>query len=222
MKAFFVKFIIITLLLHVAVNTIAQQATFSKYYYQRVSLFEKLPDARHEIIFLGNSITDGCEWIELFNNKHIKNRGISGDVTAGVLNRLSEVTSSKPKKVFLLIGINDLSNNVTSDSVVANIRSIVRTIHLQSPKTKVYVQSILPVNESFKVFLKISGKTAQILQANSMLKEVSSLDHYTFIDLFSRFKNSDDNQMNPRYTNDGLHLMGDGYLLWAEILKPYL
>jgi lysophospholipase L1-like esterase len=28
--------------------------------------------------------------------------------------------------------------------------------------------------------------------------------------------------MNPKYTNDGLHLLGDGYLLWAEIIKPLL
>ena len=67
-----------------------------------------MPDTPNEIIMLGNSITDGCEWSELFQNSNIKNRGISGDITEGVLYRLDEVTRSKPAKVFLLIGINDL------------------------------------------------------------------------------------------------------------------
>lgn len=28
--------------------------------------------------------------------------------------------------------------------------------------------------------------------------------------------------MNNEYTNDGLHLLGKGYLKWAEIIKPYI
>lgn len=58
-----------------------------------------------DIIFLGNSITNGGEWSELLNNKHVKNRGISGDICMGVYDRLDAVLKGKPAKIFLLIGI---------------------------------------------------------------------------------------------------------------------
>mgnify|MGYP000061554644 CR=1 FL=1 len=65
-----------------------------------------------EIIFLGNSITDIGEWTEVWQDIHVKNRGISGDNTFGVLARLDEVVSSKPSKIFIMIGINDISKNI--------------------------------------------------------------------------------------------------------------
>src|SRR5699024_7028471 len=60
---------------------------YSAYYYHRKNLFELLPNEKKEIIFLGDSITDGNEWAEYFGSQRIKNRGISGDVTDGVLYR---------------------------------------------------------------------------------------------------------------------------------------
>ena len=91
---------------------------FSTYYHQRVSLFKTLPKTKGDIIFLGNSITDGAEWSELFNGRRMKNRGISGDVTAGILHRLEEIANGRPAKIFLLIGTNDLARGATADSVV--------------------------------------------------------------------------------------------------------
>ena len=99
-------------------NTDSQYTT---YYRQRVSLFRILPQTKGDIIFLGNSITDGGEWTEMFNDLKVKNRGISGDISAGVLNRLDEVYQRFPDKVFLLIGINDLARNISPDSIVKNI-----------------------------------------------------------------------------------------------------
>ncbi|MBA4408845.1 MAG: sialate O-acetylesterase [Odoribacter sp.] len=199
-----------------------QNAKYSTYYLQRKSLFEVLPDTKREIVFLGNSITDGGEWSELFNNKHAKNRGISGDTTDGVLFRLNEVTRSKPAKVFLLIGINDLSRGVSKDSVLSNICSIALKVRKDSPKTKVYIQSILPVNDSFGLFKNHTNKTDDVLWVNAQLKIWCEKEHFQFVDLFSKFKCVDSNLLNPELTNDGLHLKGEGYLLWVEIVKPYI
>ena len=82
------------------------------YYGQKVSMFRLLPDTKGEIIFLGNSITDIGEWAEIWNNIHVKNRGISSDNTFGVLARLDEVLSSRPAKIFIMIGINDISREL--------------------------------------------------------------------------------------------------------------
>ncbi|QKZ15828.1 hypothetical protein HU175_19850 [Spirosoma sp. KUDC1026] len=121
-------------------QTTAPDTTFrSTSYEQKRTLFESLPNTKKEIIFLGNSISDFGEWAELFDDPHVKNRGISGDLSFGVLARLGEVTASKPAKIFLLIGINDLADS--------------------------------------------AGK------------------------------------LDARYTNDGLHLVGAGYIQWVKALR---
>jgi lysophospholipase L1-like esterase len=199
-----------------------QENKFGTYYNQRLSLFEKLPDTKGEIIFLGNSITDGGEWCELLGNPDAKNRGISGDTTEGVLFRLNEVTRSKPAKVFLLIGINDLSRGISRDTVFSNICKIADRIRNNSPRTKVFVQSILPVNDSFGLFKNHTNKTNEVLWVNAQLKEWCQNKNVGFIDLYNRFKLPDSEKMNPKYSNDGLHLLGDGYLLWVEIIQPFL
>src|SRR6476646_2837452 len=144
---------------------------FPTYYHQRWTLFKSLPQTKGDIIFIGNSITDGGEWSELFNDLKIKNRGISGDVSAGVLNRIDEVALRKPAKVFLLIGVNDLARNITPDSVVKNILLIASYVKQQTPSTQLFVQSILPVNDAFGKFSGHTNKGAQIKQVNEKLSQ---------------------------------------------------
>jgi hexosaminidase len=194
---------------------------FSTYYQQRVSHFETLPQTTGDIIFLGNSITDGAEWAELFNDIHIKNRGISGDITAGVIHRLDEITNRKPAKVFLLIGVNDLARNTSTDSIVKNILLIADYIHQQSASTKLYVQSILPVNNFYGKFSTHTNKGEQIKTIDAQLKATANSHGYTYIDLYSSF--ADENgKLKANLTNDGLHLKGKAYLIWKHILYPYV
>ena len=208
--------------LFISLISVAQVSKFGTYYDQRKSLFELLPDMKKEVVFLGNSITDGSEWCELLRNPHAVNRGISGDTSEGVLNRLYQVTRAQPAKVFLLIGINDLSKNISPDTVYVNIVKIVSTITKQSPKTRVYVQSIFPVNNTFKTFANHTSRTPQVKAINEKLKNICPKLGATFIDLFSILKNPTDDLLNPMYTNDGLHLLGEGYQVWAKAIQPYL
>ena len=194
---------------------------FSTYYLQRVSHFRTLPQTKDDIIFLGNSITDGAEWSELFNDIHVKNRGISGNITAGVIHRLDEVTNRKPSKVFLLIGINDLARNTSTDSIVKNIFLIADYIHQQSPATKLYVQSILPVNKVYGKFGTHTDKGEQVKIINEQLGNGTNRHDYTYIDLHSSF--ADENgKLKADFTNDGLHLKGEAYLIWKHLIYPYV
>jgi len=211
-----------TLFLFISIVSFAQSSKFGTYYDQRKSLFELLPDTKNEIIFLGNSITDGSEWVELLQNVKAKNRGISGDTSEGVLNRLYQVTRVEPSKVFLLIGINDLAKNISPDTIYVNICKIVSTIRTKSPKTQVYVQSILPVNNTFKSFGGHTSRTPQVLEINGKLKSICPKIGATYVDLFRELKNTNDDLLNPMYTNDGLHLMGEGYVAWLKAIQPYL
>ena len=98
-------------------------------YKKLIEEFKKQPLDFGDIVFLGNSITaGGKDWSERLNEPNIKNRGIGGDVTEGVLARLDELIYFKPRTVFLLIGINDLWNltpdNPPAEYVGENILKI--------------------------------------------------------------------------------------------------
>lgn len=194
--------------------------THSTYYQQRKTHFEGLPDEAGEIILLGDSMTDGCEWDELLGNDKVKNRGISGDVTLGVLDRLDEVTASQPAKVFLLIGTNDLARGYSPKEVISNIGSIVADINRASPQTEVYVQSITPVNDHYGKFGGHTSKGEQIKAINAALKAGIN-GGYQFVDLYPAFVN-DEGKLDITLSNDGLHLNGAGYEVWAEVLRKYL
>ncbi len=194
---------------------------YSTYWRQRQTLFEHLPDGRREILFVGDSITDGGEWSEMFRNRRIKNRGISGDVTDGVLERLHEVLSSRPAKLFLMIGINDLSRGKSQEYVIKNIKEIIGRIRRESPRTKIYLQSILPVNPTYEKFSTHTNKTPEIKYINRTLSVYAREVGIVYINLFSSFS-TDDETLNPEYTNDGLHLTGAGYLLWKSLIEAYI
>jgi hexosaminidase len=200
---------------------VLHDSLFSTYYHQRVSFFREMPVTKGEIIFLGNSITDGAEWTQLFNDLRMKNQGISGDVTAGLLHRLDAVTDRKPAKIFLLIGTNDLARGISADTVLYNIYLLADYVKQQSPKTKLYVQSILPVNDGFGKFGGHTKNNEIIKQVNGQLQANAAAHQYVYIDLHSYFV-TQDGKLRGELSNDGLHLMGNAYLLWKNILYPYL
>ncbi|MEY4892968.1 MAG: hypothetical protein RIQ34_1580 [Bacteroidota bacterium] len=121
------------------------------YYDQKLTLFRLLPDTKGEIVFLGNSITDIGEWSEIWQNPTVKNRGISGDITFGVLARLDEVLSSKPKKLFVMIGVNDIARNIPGAVILSNYRRLIDRVQIESPRTQLIMQSVLPTNDDGEV-----------------------------------------------------------------------
>lgn len=200
----------------------AQNAKYSTFYNQRNTLFDKLPISNKDIIFLGNSITNGGEWTELFNNSRVKNRGISGDVCEGVYDRLYNILEGTPKKIFLLIGINDVARGASAVEVVSGIEKIVRKIQTDSPRTKIYVQSLLPVNEKLNMFQGHTSKHEVVKDINKQLAEETNHWGVNFIDLYPHFLSSDGLRMDTKYTNDGLHLLGEGYVLWFCLINKYV
>lgn len=199
----------------------AQERKYSHFHEQRSDLFEKLLVTPKDAVFIGNSITNGGEWSELFPKKRAKNRGISSDITAGVLDRLDYISKAKPGKVFLMIGVNDVARGFEIPVIVGNMRKIIEKIQFDSPKTKIYLQSLLPVNADFNMF-KGHMKPEVIKEINRQYKALAEEYKITYIDLYSHFVEQGTDKLAPKYTNDGLHLMGDGYLLWRDIVLPYL
>lgn len=200
------------------------------HYRKRIADFINDPLQKNEIVLIGNSITEkGGDWSEKFGVAHIRNRGISGDVTDGVLQRLNEITHFQPAAVFILIGINDLYNlhhdqDVRSSLqyykivpsvryVARNIVKITRKIHRHSPETKIYVRTILPTRREF---LK-----QDILKVNALLTKYAAKENYMLINLYAQFVD-DEGLLRKEYTNDGLHLNNKGYELWVKHEKTLM
>jgi lysophospholipase L1-like esterase len=189
---------------------IATHTEFTRTHYPiRIAEFKKNPLEKGDFVFLGNSITEqGGDWGAKVTSTKAKNRGISGDTTEGVLARLTELIYYKPQQVFILIGINDLfREDMTSEKVFNTILKIVHQIHDGSPRTKIFVQTILPTNT-----VKLKEK---IQSTNSLLTNSEATEPYKLIYLHPHFA-TQDGLMNMELSTDGVHLNENGYAVWAH------
>lgn len=191
------------------------------YYARRATLFDLLPVYSSDIIMLGNSLTDGAEWNELFDNCHVKNRGIVGDIIPGFFERLEPILKGQPRKIFIMGGVNDISHGVSADSIVSAMTQVVTTIQARCPKTEIYVQSMLPFNNDVRLWKLLKGREQVVVDGNKGLESMCQRLGVTFINLYPLFV-GENGKMKPEYTNDGLHLMGGAYLIWRDVLLPYI
>ena len=219
------KIAVFTLFLSVTISGFAQYDSVfnTSYYQQKLSQFLLIADSEEgEIIFVGDSITDIADWADIFKNSKVKNRGISGDNTYGILNRLHEVIRRKASKIFIMAGINDIAINIPGRTIISNYAEILQCLNKQTPLTRVYVQSILPTNNSFTEFRQHQGKDSIIQSVNRQLKCLALSTGNIYIDLYSLMTDKK-GALNSLYTNDGLHLTGQGYMVWKNelISKKY-
>lgn len=208
-------------LVFLAIGVFAQGKKYSEFYYQRASLFDLLPIDSTNIVFLGNSITNGAEWHELLGLPNVVNRGISGDIVGGIEDRLAPIVNGHPAKIFLMIGVNDVSHGVTADSIATAFLELVDHIQKVTPRTKLYVQSILPINMSFGRYKGLTDKEQVIRDINNVIQTGLEDRGVTWINLYPYFAN-DEGNLRVDLTNDGLHLLGSGYILWRDIVRPYV
>jgi len=190
---------------------------FTGYWKHRTDQFRTLPNPEGEICFLGDSITDGCNWTELIGDLRVTNRGISSDTAWGVMKRLDEVTEGRPAKVFLMIGTNDLDRDKTIPEVCDKIGEIIDTIRRNSPKTEIYLQSILPVIDN--TWGSRNNKTIDAM--NVELAKLAGVKKVTWVNLNPFFKDAS-GALRKDLTEEGLHLNGRAYYLWLSIIRKYL
>lgn len=191
-----------------------QIAAIEPSYVQREGLFRMFKPREKAIMMVGDSLTAGCEWRELLGRDDVYNRGIGGDVSAGVLDRIDSVVAPRPTKVFLLIGSNDAQRAGTSPWRTAdNIHKIVERIHSKSPNTKVYLQSMLPS--------RLVPKNEFAKSTNPLLPLVASTSSATYVDLYPLLVDAE-GLLKEEYTVDGVHLSAKGYEVWKRAIAPYL
>ncbi|WP_456061509.1 serine hydrolase [Bacteroides clarus] len=205
----------------VASSLYSSPRIYTDHYYKRFLQFMDEPAiGNKDIVMLGNSLTEnGGDWTARLGNKNVRNRGIIGDEVMGVYDRLHQILPGHPAKLFLLIGVNDVSHDLTTDTIVGMIRVTVERIRKESPDTKLYLQSLLPINESFGRYKRLAGKTNMIPEINKQLEELAKEKGLTYINLFPLFTEKGSNVLRAELTTDGLHLKEEGYKIWVKAIR---
>lgn len=182
-------------------------------YVQRQSQFEILPDRDTDVVFLGDSITARFEWQNYFTDLCVSNRGIDSDVCEGVYNRLHTVVNQHPKKVFIMIGINDIQRQIEETKTIDFYAKTLASLHEQLPDCQIYLQSVLPVNT------KTGIDNKQVEALNQKIKELAEANSFTYIDLYSQVVSPSNDFL---YTVDGVHPTGEAYQIWMDTISPYV
>ncbi len=184
-----------------------------------IERLRKIPDTNDEIIFAGDSITYALSLLESFTD--VRNHGIGGDSSQGMLDRLPMIAATRPKQFFLNIGTNDLSTEVSAGEVAENIREIVDRMAAESPGTELFVTSVLPTNLELSGGLREERKLVAVGRLNAMIAEAAQVGKFTYLDFSPHFRD-DKGQLRRNLTPDGVHLNDDGIRLYCKLLEPHV
>lgn len=179
-----------------------------------------------QVVLLGDSITEIFNITDLFSDFSKKtglsvyNRGISGDTSDRLLERIKDnVTSICPSVVVLLIGTNDLGVGCKPDFIVRNIIKTIETLKSDCPEVKIIVQSVYPVNKSINKRMVSRRKNSDIAEINRQLESVCKKENVVFLDLTEELSDSD-GCFKKEYTHDGLHPNATGFHVVTKKLIP--
>ncbi len=193
-------------------------SSFHNWYYDvRVELYDKIND-KVDIAFIGNSITERGEWHEMLPDKRIANRGIGGDNSYGILARLDGVIRQRPSKIFLMVGINDLGRGLSPQVIAANYQRIIQQLKTSLPKTKIYLQSVLPLNDAVLKYDYLKNKNSKVKELNGLVKDLSKQFNLVYIDLHPVMSDAN-GELKKEFTMDGIHLNTEAYIAWVDFLK---
>jgi lysophospholipase L1-like esterase len=180
----------------------------------RRTQFEALPPARGAVVFLGDSITHNCLWESWFPELRISNRGTRAETVARVIDRLDSAISD-PAAVSLLIGTNDIAGLGDASEITviaARVRALVFGIRELAPTAPIFINSVMPRERRY---------ADAIERLNEHYESAAAATAATYLDLWPALA-TPRRALRPEFTLDGLHLNGDGYRAWTDVLRPHL
>ena len=169
-------------------------------------------NAKADIVFFGDSLTYYGDFASVFPDKVVCNLGLRGDTIQGMIDRVEQVRILEPKQVFLMAGINDVSN-VTADEFEVLYKRLIDAIIQGLPKTTLIIQNILPVN---KQNFNIRCDNCQILVCNNKIQQIVGERGLNYLDIHSLYE--ENGQLPLVMTIDGLHLNNEAYDKWYVLL----
>ena len=190
-----------------------------EYHNTKVAAFEKENPGLNDVdvVFLGDSLTDGCDLNKYYPLYTAVNRGISGDTTDGLLNRLKvSAYDVEPTGVVLLIGVNDISRGVKPSELYENYEKIITGLKENLPDTIIIWCSMTA----------LGGKSAKyndtVIIGNQKIKLLAEKYDCVFVDLFSPLCDAEIREIREEYTVDGTHLTDAGYQVITREIKKAL
>ena len=187
-----------------------------EYFDNKLTTYEKENASSFaDIVFLGDSLTDGCDLSLYYPEYSTFNRGIGGDTSYGLLSRLKvSAYDAKPKVIVLLIGGNDILGHKSPESVYENYEKIISGIKENLPETKIVWCSLTAMGNKWAKH----NDTAMI--CNQKIKLLSNKYGCRFVDLFTPLCDVETGEIFPEYTAEGVHFTDAGYkVVSAEIKK---
>lgn len=184
-----------------------------------------------QVVFAGSSLMEMFPINKLLeehgDDTIIYNRGIGGYVTNELL-QVTDVciTDLKPKKVFLNIGTNDLSNpQIPISQMIENYDRILCKIEEALPQTVIYLMAYYPVNyeaaaEEMKECLKIRTNE-KIERANEEVKKLAQKHGQHYIDVNKNLKD-EQGRLKAEYTIEGMHIKKEGYAAIYDDVMRYV
>ena len=177
------------------------------YYVRRTDQFDRLPGGA-DVLVIGDSLVEQGEWNELLAPLAVHNRGIGNDTVYGLSLRMGQTCRHSYKTGILMIGVNDALNGILESDFAARYRALLHelaacTLHqvvhpiIVPQRSKAVASRVAAYNQQITAIAQANGAT--IVDLNPILAPGGTLA--------------------MEYSDDGLHLNGRGYLLWAEALK---
>ena len=196
-----------------AVNASKLNLEFEAHYEEKKAQFKHSAESHmNSIVMLGDSLTEGGLWNELSHRNDISNYGIAGDTTFGVLHRLDNL-SPEIRKVFIMIGSNDLGYGESVEYVFSNYKKIIEILEIRGIKP--YIQSVLYVGR----FDRSKRDNKDIKKLNHLLIKLAMKKGITFIDLNKVL--APKGVLHDEYTTDGVHINEKAYKIWVKNIKQY-
>ena len=166
-------------------------------------------DYEVDVAFIGDSLTDGYDVKSAYPFYTVVNRGIAGDTTIRLEERLQvSLYDLKPKVVVMLIGANNFH------TMLSNYERILKGFQENLPDTKIILVSLTCMGGEW-------GKNNQIAAYNNVRIEKLAIKYnYTFVDLYAPLMNPETGEIYDEYTTDGGHLTPLGYEVFTQTVTP--
>lgn len=174
----------------------------------------KLYKKKYSIVMFGNSLIGSVHWNEFLNREDIANRGVGGDVSDGMLSRISSVIDCKPKICFIEGGINDIGHRLSYRNFITNTAAIIDT--LQRHNIKPVLFSILYVGDSCKDATYVNPIVSIF---NKGIDSMATIKKVEIINL-NTILCPKGNLLSEYSLRDGVHMNAKAYHIWSdEIMK---
>lgn len=171
--------------------------------------FDALVYAKGPVVLVGDSIIAGLRP----SCGSVMNIAEGGATVAGLDAGVRDaIVAARPRRLVVLIGINDLRAGTAPATVAQSIVEFVRAVRARSPVTDAVVVSILPIIAND---INAAASNAKIRDANARLKSALKGPAESFIDVTSLFGGD---ALAPELTPDGLHLNARGLTILADVL----